>query len=61
MGQEDIEHVAVPAAEGAVLVVSHAEVGLALLEGALDGPAEGGGVGELLESGVFGRVGEGKA
>lgn len=61
VGQEDVKHVVPPAAEGAVLVVAHAEMGLALLEGALDGPAEGGGETELLERGVFGSVGEGEA
>ena len=61
VSQEDIEHVASPATEGAVLVVSHAEVGLALLEGSLNGPAESGGVAELLEGGAFGSVGEGEA
>ena len=40
MGDEDMEHVAVPAVPGAVLVVVHAEQGLGLEEGALDGPAE---------------------
>ena len=61
MGQEDIEHVASPATERAMFVVSHAEVRLALLEGALNGPAKSCGVTELLEGGGFGSVGEGEA
>ena len=51
-------HVAVPAGPGAVLVVSHAEEGLALEEGALDGPAQDGDLDHRLERAVLGGIAE---
>ena len=53
-----MDHVAVPAGPGAVLVVSHAEEGLALDEGALDGPAKDGDLGHRLEGAVLGGIAE---
>ena len=58
MGQEDVEHVTVPAGPGAVLVMPHAEKGLALEEGAGVGPAKDGDLDHRLEGAVFGGIAE---
>ena len=58
MGHEDMEHVAVPAGPGAVLVMPHAEKGFALEQGTLDRPAKDGDLNHRLEGAVFGSIAE---
>lgn len=57
--EKDIGHVAVPGDPGAVFVVPHAEIGLALEEALLDGPAKGRDRSEGLEGGGLRGVREG--
>ena len=61
VGEEDVEHVTIPAPVRSVFVVVQAQMELSLLKAALDRPAEGGPMGEDLEGGVFRGVGEGEA
>ena len=58
MGDEDVEHVAVPPPEGSVLVVVHAKKLLGLEKGPLDGPAKPRHIDHGLDRQGFGGVGQ---
>ena len=60
VGEKDVEHVAIPGAPGAMLVVAHAEVGLVFEKALLDGPAKSRDRAEGLERGGLGSVGDGE-